>query len=238
MDTHFQPLMDDLLGSLSDRDLFLSCLAPCAQALGFEYFSYTVFSCYPASRPKMLIEGNYPAQYLEDYRKLRIYLQDPMIEQAHHSTLQFYWDEPFYRDKPELWWRMAQYGIREGWSQSVKDCYGRLGILTFAGKSIPSQSPQAGARNETFFLWLAQIAHKTLREALISVNDEAIKDVLTLREKDILRWCSEGKTSEETALLMGLSERTVNFHIGNSIKKLSVANKTAATAKAVYLQLI
>ncbi|MNL78798.1 Regulatory protein SdiA [compost metagenome] len=62
--------------------------------------------------------------------------------------------------------------------------------------------------------------------------------MLTLREKDILRWCSEGKTSEETALLMGLSERTVNFHIGNSIKKLSVANKTAATAKAVYLQLI
>jgi len=238
MDTHFQPLMDDLLGSLSDRDLFLNRLAPCAQALGFEYFSYKVFSCYPASRPKMLIEGNYPAQYLEDYRKLRIYLQDPMIEQAHHSTLQFYWDEPFYRDKPELWWRMAQYGIREGWSQSVKDCYGRLGILTFAGKSIPTQSPQAGARNETFFLWLAQTAHKTLREALISVNDEAIKDVLTLREKDILRWCSEGKTSEETALLMGLSERTVNFHIGNSIKKLSVANKTAATAKAVYLQLI
>ena len=238
MDTHFQPLMDDLLGSLSDRDLFLNRLAPCAQALGFEYFSYTVFSCYPASRPKMLIEGNYPAQYLEDYRKLRIYLQDPMIEQAHHSTLQFYWDEPFYRDKPELWWRMAQYGIREGWSQSVKDCYGRLGILTFAGKSIPTQSPQAGARNETFFLWLAQTAHKTLREALISVNDEAIKDVLTLREKDILRWCSEGKTSEETALLRGLSERTVNFHIGNSIKKLSVANKTAATAKAVYLQLI
>ncbi|TWY25932.1 LuxR C-terminal-related transcriptional regulator, partial [Serratia marcescens] len=38
--------------------------------------------------------------------------------------------------------------------------------------------------------------------------------------------------------LMGVSERTVNFHIGNSIKKLSVANKTAATAKAVYLQLI
>ncbi|MFK3840978.1 LuxR family transcriptional regulator [Serratia sp. NPDC087055] len=238
MDTHIQPLMDDLLSSLSDREVFLSRLAPCAQALGFEYFSYTIFSCYPASRPKMLIESNYPEPYLEDYRKLRVYLQDPMVERAHHSTLQFYWDEQFYQNKPELWWRMAQFGLREGWSQSIKDCYGRLGILTFAGKKIPDQSPQAGARHETFFLWLAQIAHKTLREALISVNDEAIKDVLTLREKDILRWCSEGKTSEETALLMGLSERTVNFHIGNSIKKLSVANKTAATAKAVYLQLI
>ncbi|WP_199637149.1 autoinducer binding domain-containing protein [Serratia sp. PAMC26656] len=238
MDTRIQPLMDALLGNVQDRELFLRRLDFCAQALGFEYYSYTVFSCYPASRPKMLIEGNYPAEYLEDYRKLRVYLQDPVIDQAHHSTLQFHWDEEFYQDKPELWWRMAQFGIREGWSQSIKDCYGRLGILTFAGKKIPEQSPEAGARNETFFLWLAQITHKTLREALISVNDEAIKDVLTLREKDILRWCSEGKTSEEIAMLMGLSERTVNFHIGNSIKKLSVANKTAATAKAVYLQLI
>ncbi|MCC3252338.1 LuxR family transcriptional regulator, partial [Serratia marcescens] len=64
----------------------------------------------------------------------------------------------------------------------------RLGILTFAGRALPEQTPQVRAANATFFLWLAQTAHKTLREALISVNDAAIKDVLTLREKDILRW--------------------------------------------------
>ena len=186
----------------------------------------------------MLIEGNFSANYLEDYRRQRVYLQDPVIERAHHSTLQFQWDESFYHERPLLWRHMAQFGLCAGWSQSVKDCYGRLGILTFAGKALPEQTPQARAANETFFLWLAQTAHKTLREALISVNDDAIKDVLTLREKDILRWCSEGKTAEEIALLMGVSERTINFHIGNSIKKLSVANKTAATAKAVYLQLI
>lgn len=70
------------------------------------------------------------------------------------------------------------------------------------------------------------------------MNDKASKDVLTLRETDIFRWCSEDKNSEEIAMLLGLSESTVNFHIGHSIKKLSVADKTAATVKAVYLQLI
>ena len=238
MDTRTQRLMAEVIGSLADRERFLTQLGPCAEALGFDYFSYIVFSCYPASRPKMRVEGTFPARYLEDYRRQRAYLQDPVIERAHHSTLQFQWDESFYHERPALWQRMSQFGLHTGWSQSVKDCYGRLGILTFAGKTLPQQTPQAGAVNELFFLWLAQTAHKTLREALISVNDEAIKDVLTLREKDILRWCSEGKTAEEIALLMGVSERTINFHIGNSIKKLSVANKTAATAKAVYLQLI
>ncbi|MEL5426751.1 LuxR family transcriptional regulator [Serratia nevei] len=238
MDIRTQRLMAEVIGSLADRERFLTQLGPCAEALGFDYFSYIVFSCYPASRPKMLIEGNFSANYLEDYRRQRTYLQDPVIERAHRSTLQFPWDESFYHERPALWRRMAQFGLCAGWSQSVKDCYGRLGILTFAGRALPEQTPQARAANEPFFLWLAQTAHKTLREALISVNDDAIKDVLTLREKDILRWCSEGKTAEEIALLMGVSERTVNFHIGNSIKKLSVANKTAATAKAVYLQLI
>lgn len=238
MDTRVQRLMAEVIGSLANRERFLTQLGSCAEALGFDHFSYLVFSCYPASRPKMLIEGNFPANYLEAYRRRRLYLQDPVIERAHHSTLQFQWDESFYHERPELWRRMAQFGLRAGWSQSIKDCYGRLGILTFAGKTLPMQTPGAGAINETFFLWLAQTAHKTLREALISADDEAIKDVLTRREKAILRWCSEGKTAEEIAWLMGVSERTVNFHIGNSIKKLSVANKTAATAKAVYLQLI
>ncbi|MGP1051279.1 autoinducer binding domain-containing protein, partial [Serratia sp. CY68758] len=38
-------------------------------------------------------------------------------------------------ERPLLWRHMAQFGLCAGWSQSVKDCYGRLGILTFAGKA-------------------------------------------------------------------------------------------------------
>lgn len=59
MDTRTQRLMAEVIGSLADRECFLTQLEPCAEALGFDYFSYIVFSCYPASRPKMLIEGNF-----------------------------------------------------------------------------------------------------------------------------------------------------------------------------------
>lgn len=59
MDTRTQRLMAEVIGSPADRECFLTQLEPCAEALGFDYFSYIVFSCYPASRPKMLIEGNF-----------------------------------------------------------------------------------------------------------------------------------------------------------------------------------
>ena len=79
MDTRTQRLMAEVIGSLADRECFLTQLEPCAEALGFDYFSYIVFSCYPASRPKMLIEGNFSANYLEDYRRQRVYLQDRLL---------------------------------------------------------------------------------------------------------------------------------------------------------------
>ena len=68
---------------------------------------------------------------------------------------------------------------------------------------------------ESLFLWLSQLTHEMLRETLMPKEDDAIKDILTLREKSILRWCSEGKSSKEIAILLGISERTVNFHVSN-----------------------
>lgn len=48
MDTRTQRLMAEVIGSLTDRERFLTQLGPCAEALGFDYFSYIVF---PATRP-------------------------------------------------------------------------------------------------------------------------------------------------------------------------------------------
>ncbi|CAI2495323.1 Regulatory protein SdiA [Serratia ficaria] len=222
----------------AQADNFLAQLEVQTRALGFERFCYIVFSGYPLRHPKMAMESNYPLEFIEDYRHGRYYLRDPVIEQAQRSTLRFAWDHGFYQGNLALWQRMAEQGLAAGWTQSVKDCHGRVGILTLAGSQAPPLESAADMPRQHQFLGLAQAAHQTLREALLPESDEAIKDVLTPREKDVLRWCSEGKTAQEIAIIMSLAERTVNFHIGNAIRKLSVANKTAATAKAVYLQLI
>lgn len=234
MEVKTEEIMAKLQAEVEDQAAFLETLAHCAQQLGFRYFAYTIFSGYPLSNPKMQMETNLPDTFVNQYKQTRAYLQDPVIEQAQHSTLLFQWDADFYLQHEELWQTLVALGIAQGWTQSVRDCYGRLGVLTFAGKApaeVTSQLPV-----ETLFLWLSQLTHKALRDTLMSEEDDAIKDVLTLREKNILRWCSEGKSSKEIAILLGISERTVNFHVSNSIKKLSVANKTAATAKAAFLE--
>lgn len=60
-------------------------------------------------------------------------------------------------------------------------------------------------------------------------------NLLSKREKEVLAWAAIGKTNWESSKILGISERTVNFHLGNVMRKFGVFNKTHAVAKGVAL---
>ncbi|NYT59908.1 helix-turn-helix domain-containing protein [Alcaligenaceae bacterium] len=51
---------------------------------------------------------------------------------------------------------------------------------------------------------------------------------LTERELTCLHWAAIGKTSWEMGAILGLSERTINFHVTNACRKLGVHGRQAA----------
>ena len=61
---------------------------------------------------------------------------------------------------------------------------------------------------------------------------------LTDREREVLTWVGRGKTSSEIAIILGLRERTVNFHCDQAMKRLDVTNRTQAVATAIAHGLI
>lgn len=61
---------------------------------------------------------------------------------------------------------------------------------------------------------------------------------ITKRERDCLLWASEGKTSWEISQILGVSERTVNFHLSNCIEKTNSSNRLQAIAKCVVTNII
>ena len=61
---------------------------------------------------------------------------------------------------------------------------------------------------------------------------------LTPREREVLRWTAAGKTSCEIGIILGISARTVNFHVTSILSKLNAVNKTQAVVKAVLLDLL
>jgi len=65
-----------------------------------------------------------------------------------------------------------------------------------------------------------------------------LKSKLSSREIEVLEWASVGKTSWEIALILDLSERTINFHLSNAADKLGVKGRRAACSAAITRGLI
>lgn len=56
----------------------------------------------------------------------------------------------------------------------------------------------------------------------------ASRPSLSRREREVLAWLREGKNSEEIAVILGLSKRTIEKHLQNVYRKLGVANALQA----------
>src|SRR5215470_19081741 len=76
---------------------------------------------------------------------------------------------------------------------------------------------------------LAGVARSELWPRLVQLND---------REVETLTWVARGKTSAEIAQILGLTKRTVDFHIDNARTKLGAATRTQAVIKAATGRLI
>ncbi len=61
---------------------------------------------------------------------------------------------------------------------------------------------------------------------------------LTPREQQVLLWCAYGKTSWEIGQILGCKESTVNFHVGNLLRKFEVETRVAAVIKAIRYDLL
>ncbi|MEQ1680585.1 MAG: autoinducer binding domain-containing protein [Nitrospira sp.] len=61
---------------------------------------------------------------------------------------------------------------------------------------------------------------------------------LSSRELTVLLWMTTGKTNREIGTMLGVSERTIRFHIENIFAKLDVTSRSQAVATVIELNLL
>jgi DNA-binding CsgD family transcriptional regulator len=123
------------------------------------------------------------------------------------------------------------------------------------GASVQITLPLNRRRGETAFFGItsaiqAEHAETTLRECRILANyfhghmlrmhgyDVEQEILVSARELDCLKWTAAGKTALEASIILGISERTVRFHLNAAREKLGCVTTTQAVAKAIAQQLI
>lgn len=112
---------------------------------------------------------------------------------------------------------------------------GAAGYLTKdEGYSTILNAVRGVARKEGGWLSLrvvARMADRTRRKTSPNIN-------LTEREHEVLRLLVAGKTNQNIACLLFISEKTVEKHLGGVFEKLGVGTRVEAAVKAVRTQIV
>jgi DNA-binding CsgD family transcriptional regulator len=93
-------------------------------------------------------------------------------------------------------------------------------MLGFAKQSI---EPKLAEKLGWFWQVIAIYIYDTYRRVC---GESTVSDFqLTPRETECVHWAAQGKTSWEISRILSITERTVNFHLSNSMQKTGSANR-------------
>lgn len=205
--------------------------------LGFDHCAYGLRTPLPVSRPKVVMFNNYSTAWQARYQEKDYVTIDPTIQHGMRSLLPVIWSDDVFSEARELWEDARSFGLQVGWAQSSRDTYGVGGMLTLARSKEPLSDGEL--RDKSLKMtWFAQVAHLGMSQCLTAKLLPETEVRLTDREAAVLRWTADGKTSGEISEILGISERTVNFHINNAVEKLGTANKLAAAVRAAVLGML
>ncbi|CRI67045.1 autoinducer-binding transcriptional regulator LuxR family [Thiocapsa sp. KS1] len=236
MDSWQEDRLHLLLTIDNEREL-LDKLSSVACGLGFDYCAYGLRTPVPLSRPQIIMLNNYPLDWQARYQEKGYLAIDPTVDHGARSSLPLIWSDELFASARELWEEARSFGLHFGWAQSSRDAQGMGGLLTLARSDEPLSDAELRDKSAKMS-WLTQIAHIGMSRCLGSRLLPDTEGRLTERELTVLRWTADGKTSGEVSTILGISERTVNFHINHAVEKLGAANKLAAAVKAAVLGML
>ena len=120
-------------------------------------------------------------------------------------------------------------GMLDGVSiRSLREC-GATSIFTLAADTYLSRN------NAASIAGTMRALHPHLLDPMQRLSEARVTKTLSARECEVLYWSAMGKTSWAISKILNVSERTINFHIANSIDKLNAANRSHAVVKAVQI---
>ena len=211
-----------------------------AKRLGFESWVYAASPNGQRAMPYIL--SAYPAAWIARYVERGYIGIDPVVAHCRDHATPLVWtaDGPIgERERnsvPAFFHDAADFGLKVGISAPVHGLGCQWGVLSVAGadeKVDRRTKLEQVAGVQLLATFTHEAGHRFATAPQTGSNVH-----LTARELECLRWAAEGKTGWEIGRLLGISERTVVFHVENAAHKLGVFGRRQAVARAIALHLI
>ena len=162
------------------------------------------------------------------------FLHDPCVAQCRHSPEPFRWGElPAARLVARAKLVMdeaAEFGMKEGICVPIHVPLAGPGVVTMASDRM-DVPPSAMPLIET----LCVHTFRSL-SGLGTPSDGDEPTPLTARERELLEWSAQGKSTDDIACILGVTRNTVESHQRNIRGKLDAINVAHAIVKALRRQ--
>jgi DNA-binding CsgD family transcriptional regulator len=236
---NYQQLID--VGLSEDFASFERRLVATADALGFPIISGVLMrGLLQDPDVKITSLGNTPEGYLAVAKDLGEARRDPVMAKLMTQPVPVVYDQRTYAaaGAGEVWEAQAPYGYKTGIAVKLH-LPGNKHFLLGVDREEALPEPGVGLMQMIGGLQLLAAHALTAADNLLSPKiDKKDMPKLTRRELDVLSWTSQGKTAWEVSVILGMSEKTVNFHLGNAMRKLGVSSKHQAVLKCVAAGLL
>ncbi|MGY3916945.1 LuxR family transcriptional regulator [Aeromonas australiensis] len=222
--------------SVTDGNRLAELIGRFTLGMGYDYYRFALILPMSMQRPKVVLFNQCPDSWVQAYTENNMLACDPVIRLARKQTLPIYWNRlderaSFLQEGTmDVMGLAAEFGLRNGISFPLHGAAGENGILSF----ITSERASSDLLLESSPLlsWMANyIFEAAIR--VVRLRDSDPQAALTDRETECLFWASEGKTSGEIACILGITERTVNYHLNQVTRKTGSMNRYQAIAKGI-----
>jgi DNA-binding CsgD family transcriptional regulator len=221
---------------------FKAALVDMREQLGFAHFLYGVRVSTAFTSINHFVVSDYPEAWLGEYMSKNYAEFDPVVQHCTSRHEPYCWDRIRSENSDPRVLAFADahesHGLVGGVCIGIHGYSGENGIFCVGGpRPLATGSDEAFAAIVPLNTLLPYI-HAALGRLTTFKEAENNKPQLSERELECLLWSAEGKTAEETALILDISTPTVNFHLKNAIQKLNVSNRNQAIAKAALMGII
>jgi LuxR family transcriptional activator of conjugal transfer of Ti plasmids len=226
----------DSLQAVTTVGGFREALGAAARQLGFQWFAYLRIS---EGSPELI--SSYPSPFTKRYTDLHFSDEDPIVRHARLVNGPFSWsdieDADFhYNPNDRVTKEAVKCGIRSGITIPIHSGYNKFAALSFAGPTI--DGPPRYMRTNIAAIQLMAVQFHVHFTHRVAGRTALCDSLLTQRQRECLKWSARGKTMSEIGTILGITERTVLFHLHDARQRLDAQTITQAVATAIRLNQI
>lgn len=182
---------------------------------------------------------NYPDEWQARYVKQGFQHKDPTLLMASRSIAPLDWHRIRNEASFQTIFSAAHdFGIAEqGLTIPVRGPLGDIGLFSVTRKC----SDEEWSLLKTKILGDLQVAAVHLHDHVLkasTLNQKLMHPSLSSRETEILQWVAAGKSQQDVADILAISNRTVEVHLRSSRTKLTALTTPQAVGRAIGLGLI